>query len=623
MKSFRLGVLAVLLACGGNTPAPAVPAVAVQVPGAPALLANAPKLDLSPVREPKGMVAYASLGKPMNSSSFITNITGFPLGTQAATALGKAVLNDGALGESFELRKPVHAALTLDKEQALKMEYAVSIPLRDSSDATTLLAKRYSLHVDGGFTWLDPKEKPEKSLRTEPVENEEDREERDEPSDACAIMTSFEQASSLGAAGASKRLVCGGSRESVRNIGPYLVLGATRRTETKDFYFEGKLDAVKAQVTEGIDSLRLMTAWLSGKPGAGFIPFMGTALREFGTLATEDLAKATIELELGNSMMGSMTLGLKGKSSALARVMTSRSADGPAPAAFFKLPIDSQVATYRKGFDEKELEEIAQDLLKGLDVELASRKASSNDAKQAEELLSSLIHFYAQPMVTSAGFDPSLPLGKNQWGLSRVEIPFTEVSKVWALGDSVLNRNAAVAKVMTDLRKAFSGFSYSAKKTSVAGFPKSIAYDVVVTMPDKTKGKTNPTKATHTFMIAVPQDSGTLVATGTTAELAAKRLKIALDGTEEKTLAKRSDIDVLRTTKASSGGFLEPRMFWQVEEMAKLIPENARGILSDPKLGVSPMFFYGNGDKATQSVSLEVGKPVLDDAKRIIIHFAK
>jgi hypothetical protein len=262
-------------------------------------------------------------------------------------------------------------------------------------------------------------------------------------------------------------------------------------------------------------------------------------------------------------------------------------------------------------------------LLKGLGIELAARKASSNDVKQAEELLSSLIHFYAQPVVTSAGFEPSLPTGKNQWGLSRVELPFAEVSKVWALSDAVFNRNAAVAKLMTDLRKVLSGFSYSMKKATVAGFPKAIAYDVVVLMPDKTAGKANATKATRTFMIAVPQDTGTLVATGASSELAAKRLKIALEGAEEKTLAKRPDIDVLRTTKASTAGFFEPRTFWQVEEIAKLIPENAKGILSDPKLGVSPMFFYGNGDNTMQSVSLDIGKPVLEDAKRIIVHFAK
>src|SRR5947209_6927369 len=110
--SVGLGVGVGTGGCGGSPPAPQAPALARSSTAAP----PSPPPDLSPVPEPKTLVASARLAKPSASLAVVHAWTKLP--TPGAEQVTELVANKG-LGPVVDLDRPIDVAIAVSGESRM------------------------------------------------------------------------------------------------------------------------------------------------------------------------------------------------------------------------------------------------------------------------------------------------------------------------------------------------------------------------------------------------------------------------------------------------------------------------------------------------------------------------
>ncbi len=377
--------------CGGSPPAPQAPALARSSTAAPA----SPPPDLSPVAEPKTLVASARLAKPSASLAVVHAWTKLP--TPGAEQVTELVANK-SLGPVVDLDRPIDVAIAVSGESRMPQAMAaVSAAVKDPNLVRAMLSEHFKLvPAPNGATLIQG---PGDSAPKQEAEDDDDSSSgRDGGERTCELAPAYGDA--------PVRLVCGTDGQALAELGPWLTRTATRASAASDLHVDVRLKPVRAIINEQKRFVgALLNAVLGARPGAsGPRKLIASAAGDLADFAS-DLDTATVDVTLGDAgATASTSLALGGSSSALGRLLTEHpERGGPAPAAFWRLPADADFATFQRGVDEPDLARargLSLELVAGL---LRERGVKDADSKAVLEALGRLAS--SAPGAYASGLD--------------------------------------------------------------------------------------------------------------------------------------------------------------------------------------------------------------------------
>ncbi len=650
-----------LSACGGEAPAPAVPAGAGAKP-----VAEAPKEappDVTSVAEPPGLVMVGRVAKPSASIAVVSGwlraqLPGVP---QIGSDVVSELIAGDSVGAVVDLDQPIdvaaYAALKMSKGKA---GFAISAAVTSLEKAKAAFSQgdMKLVPAGGGILRIDGMGPPK-------GEEEEDEEERR----ACALVPAY--------GAASTRLVCGFGADAINALAPYLARTATRAPSVSDVHVEVRLAAVHAFVQENRRMIPLGVTGILGSTAQS-----NPALQELVLAAANDAADLALDVEsiaidakLGDaSADATLTTKYKGASSLLAKLVTFRPdrVDVP-PAAFFRLPADSESASFYRGVDEKDLSHPRDLVAAALAGFLAKDGVALADVKPLTDAVGKLLT--GAPMVGATGVDiptvekalaaardakdaarPAAELAAREalvgWRIVGVEEPaarFTAAVKDAVAGwnrpglakwlkKQSKDRPPSTLKIVP-LAKA-AGLPADTLHVELAVSPKPESADESDTPREAAKKgavakKAPPAKPMRFHLYVVPEGNRTWIGFGGNEELVVARVKAVLAGAPEAgTIAKRAGIDAIRDTKANSAGFftigglasssmvmrpLDGSSSRQMAEaFAALSAGSAKG--KTPMIFISTMQPLPGGAPGGTSVStVRLPRPVIEDFVKIAL----
>jgi hypothetical protein len=323
-----LALCAPLAACGGEAPPPAVPASPV---ASAAVAPPAPPPDLGPVAEPEGLVVFARATKPSAALTVAGGWAGLPMPN--SDDLGRLLAGE-SVGNLVDLDQPIDFALAL---RGRSLSGAMAAAVRSMDDAKKALSKYTLTPGEGGVLKVEGLGKPLGS----------DDDQTGGEARVCELAPAF--------GAATARLVCAESDEALKALGPWLVRGATRLTFPADVHVEARLAPVRPLV----DGMRRALPMLAGAAlhiHKSDVPEINESFRA----AIEDVADFTSDCDtialdtmLGDAQgVATLSAQFRSTTSLIARLAVAHPerADAP-PAAFWKLPTDSDAAFFHRGID--------------------------------------------------------------------------------------------------------------------------------------------------------------------------------------------------------------------------------------------------------------------------------
>jgi hypothetical protein len=294
--------------------------------------------DVGAVSDPEGLVFYGKIRELGDTLATIEGWAGksFPL----AQALGTVIDDDAA--PFVDVGAPVDFGVLVSQAGfQLHPRAAVSFALRDPAADGTRLAERFKLVPQANGVSLV------QTFGTHPGDRDDDV--ANLP--ACEISPAYGPAST--------RLVCASDAKALDEIGPWLTRTATRSLASADATLNARLQPLRPllRLGRGLASAYVRAEIDRSLRGMPWVKeLVGQTVDDLVDFAI-DLDSATIELGTANSELSlSAALKFSGHQSALSRLLSSHpERTAPAPAVFWKLPADANVAYFNRGMDESEI----------------------------------------------------------------------------------------------------------------------------------------------------------------------------------------------------------------------------------------------------------------------------
>jgi hypothetical protein len=595
--------LLTLAACAPAASPPVAPAQPVASP-TPAFVAQP---DLSPVREPAGVVLLARLRNVRDSLSAAERMVRVPISLE--NELRDALREEDA--DVFKLDASVDLALGLDPastDTEPRFQGAISIPVLDLEGARVQLERHrevvqllpgvYRAKVvarDDEVVEQGTEEGVERQIEELPLGKELPKE------------TFCDLAASVGDAPA--RLVCSDGEKELDALRPWLTRGLPREPSANaDF-------EVKASFTPLRD--RYVSVARAQAAGAGLLArqWLETSLqiREPRLLALPDLVLGeTIaffdDLDhltvSGDLVPDASEISFRGKvafrarSSWLTRVYTDANGEaGAPPEAFWRLPRDVDSASYARSADPK-LYEGFNDTVRLLVSDLLTQTPLSAGSKSAIDGFLASMPMQKAAVVTargSAGQRIPVPTGKRKttprdavrdfertvhsavgWSVVGVEGPSAPYAEWFKKGLDAYDRLVQDARNDPDLGPEVRAAKWVPRarwRSPLPGYPRGSAglevtvrfdskdiWDVTVgkeaDAPSHPAGAAVPGTVTLHWVVVPDGANRTWIGLSTDTKLLQEKLRVAVTGRERDTLASLPGLEALRATPTVAGGFM-------------------------------------------------------------------
>lgn len=347
----------------------------------------APKVDVSRVPEPEGLVALGRIAKPEAILKTAGGWAGLPL--PGGSELVRSVTDD-AVGAAVDLSQPVEGAVALGGSRSSpKPLWAFSVAARGSfEDAKATLSARHALTPveNGGL-------KIEGIGRDDAIAREEDE---DDDDNGCVLAHAV-----VGA-----RIVCG-ETPALEALTPYLTRTLPRESFPSDLHAEVRFGPIRGPVADLRAQLPILARGLLGSQSQAVRDLVDAAIGELADIVA-DTNRITIDGRMIDSgVTATMHVEYGSKTSLVAQLATS-SADrvGAPPAAFWHVPREADVAFFGKGSDPK-LTQHARELLTNLLVEtFAEQGMPDAERKTIKELVERrMLPLFVGPAVYAKGYD--------------------------------------------------------------------------------------------------------------------------------------------------------------------------------------------------------------------------
>jgi len=580
------GGLIPFVACGGSPPATHD---VTTLPSASASASAAPSVDLSPVPMPDSVVVLVHAAHVGATSDVIAEWAGQPLDVEAPLGelvgerIAKLVDLDGA------------ADLTISAEdrgghREPDMHFAVALSVKSFDTAKGLLQGEYGLLPIGNGAF-------------EITRSGSHRRDGDSDFRVCALAPSDN----------GGRIVCSRNATSRDAMLPYLTRGtASLRAIKSDLHVEARPGPFRELVKRERSSITQSGSRIMGG---------GRDLREVWESAVADLCdgfldadKATLDASIDAKLgTADLKVSAKGSRGLITRILTAHPERAePAPAAFLRLPSDSDVAMFTHGFDVDQLATPKAEILKGIDAGLATEnKLKDADRKSFTDALSHTIDLFTMPVVYARGVDigKALPAvagltessdaakiraGIEQaagWDIFGVDGQPDKIVAVFKEWTAVLARPAMVAAMKSDTMPTW----------KVAGAPRNAPAGTVhltLTVPhedtDWNQGKQTkrPPIILTLHTLIVPDQTRAWIVSSLDEATASARARALLAGGAN-TLASREGLDALKAARLNAGGFTTPRGVGMGVPLSWLFSFNLRyKAATDPLMGVSSQSQY-------------------------------
>ncbi|HQY61069.1 MAG: hypothetical protein IPQ09_09985 [Myxococcales bacterium] len=570
---------AMLVACGGPPP-PVAPIAAPEKPK-PVEIAVAPAPDVSPVAEPKGLVAFGRVAHAEQSANAIVGWTGMPL-PGAKEALG-AVLGEELAGV-VDIDKPFDFAVRVaGNKRAPTPQFVVSIPLTSLDEAKAKLSKFTLTPMPNGVIKVDGLAPPPKD-------------ETDEPR-VCVMGAT--------PGSAPARLVCG-DQGAVESMAPYAMRTLSIAPSQSDVHIEMQFGAVR----ESLESVRRLLPALAGGMLEGKKD-VGPATRDIIEAAVGDLADFAVDSDRVTLDIDAKPEGAKARlrysfrtqQATLTKMLVAGVKEvGPPPPALVGLPADVDMAAWTRPGDPTLYDRPRKLFAAFLDETLASDVPAADRKAIVALLADRTLPIFQGGMVFGRGYDldalkaaavekdganatdkqraeqkAALATQAVGYTLMRLERPAAQVALVikdWAtLGLKVMRTKSAKDKSkppLPTLRAAAVG----------AGLPAGTTHlELAIPRPPRRddKGKvTFAPKPVIAHIFIAPSDASapgtSWVAVGLDPKLVAARMIAARTPTGP-TLGTRPESKELLATASRSGFLVTPRL----AALVKVIDRGGRG----------------------------------------------
>ena len=392
LASFALALS--VTACG-SAPPPQAPAAARPVA---TVTPPPPVVDLSPVPEPATLVVSARFAKLSASLATAHGWTKLPM---PPSELVTELLTSEAVGPVVDLDQPIDFALAVVGTGArMKDLTAVSAAVKDPEKVKAALSERYKLVPgDNGALLIQGLGKPTRESGDDDGDEESKRTTEDrESSRTCELAPAFGDS--------PVRLVCGFTPKALAELGPWLTRTATRGTSTADLHVEVRMKPLQSTIADQKHLLGMLVgSVIGGRLGLSSLRDLAVALGLDLVDFAGDLDGVSTDLTLGDAgAQAAVTLKLTGTTSALARIATSHpERGGPAPAAFWQLPGDADIAMFHRGVDEAVLAKGRDLVLDAVRSALGESGVKDADRKGIVDGLAKLVSPSA--MVYGSGID--------------------------------------------------------------------------------------------------------------------------------------------------------------------------------------------------------------------------
>ncbi len=621
-------LLLLAAACGGNQAQPTPPVATLPTPpkgGGD----TGPAVDLSAVPTPDTVFAWGRATKPQRSLDMLStwvrqNIEGQgPLREMIGEKLARLA----------DFEQPFDFVVYAKPGVVPRIRFVLSVPLKGTVESIApTIADRYAF-VKG------PNGVLELAHKAKPTRNDDDDDDDDGDDDysdlrRCALAPAF------GAAAA--RVVCSDDG-AVRDLAlPFLTRTVTRQSFPADIHVEARPEAFKDFLTKNRSQAGLLAQSIFGRDAEikEAVTAGVTDVLDLGMDAQHGVLDISLDDKQGT---GDARITLKQKTSALARALVSHpeKADAP-PAAFGRIPSDAAMAFFIHGFDAADLAQ--PKLLGSKALENVLQKRSELDATDRKAFADAFLHLadlFVVPMVYGRGVDVvAASQAVNAWQSKKTDAAKQMTALSLVAGWDVIGIEAPIAKVQVPIKEIFAAFnrphvvtwqkamqSGSAEpidqwKTAapVKDLPAgNVHFELVdfnqdVNMnppPPPPPGRPAPPtpKPTYTAsklqIVLVPDGDRTWLFTAMDMPTLIAKAKATLAATDS--LAKRMDLDPLRSAKSNAGGFMSLRGLGMKLPIAWSTRTPGYALDDDPLYGMTtsdagmvavPFWFSEEGTKA-------------------------
>lgn len=644
-----------LLACGTTPPPQPPPAPA---PSASAAMAQpAPKVDLSPVEQPKGVAGLFRIKSPKATLDVLQKVLRLPTSLEE---IFEQEMGDPDVAKIIKLDAAIDGAVQLDpaaEEMKPEVFAAFSLPLRDFQEARRVAEARGKVQDRGPGMFSFKAKHARKG--------------------ACVV------AQSTGDAPA--RLVCGAKERDLEALVPWMTRGLPSQSlGTSDLHAELRMKPVQEKF-RGIFENKSMIGSLVSTAVARFAPIQDPAFSDLvGDAATEGVAFAsdieTVSIDgvvdpSGNGATLTGTTKYTKTDSWFAQAMTQHNGKmAAAPAIFWSAPKTADAVTYGLGTDPKFVQPIMKRLA-GLVSSMTKAKLGDADRKALEDLFLNMPSANAPTVSVSGHIDAPEPKagakakpkaederppmfggpplsaqeradGALGWRLTGVEADAKPFAKWFTDLAAVYNR-AGIQKALKEIDPKATKL-LTVKKVGAAGYPAgSTVVDLTVDVgefmrprfseppmaveavpggkgakghrpPPPKPVKAEKSKPISVHVVVVPDGGRAWIGVSANGDALKAPLKAALSSApKEGQIASRSDLDVFKTTPLVAGGFLAPRGIIDATLRKVPSPEMARAVVKGlPNKGETPILILMTGTPGaapTSTMELRLQKGTMDD----------
>lgn len=662
MRILPLATLVLLAgptACG-STPAPVAPnGQQGDVKLAPAQASASAAFDLSPVPEPADVIGVLRWSNPAATLSNLAACTGLPQALADANAqllvsstlkelVGGAV-DTRQLGAVVALDAPAHVLVALDSSsKRSKPIAAMSLGLSSLERAKGVVEENATLTEAGPGLWKISGREPSSS--------------------SCFIAAS--------AGSTPARLLCGERDRDVTALGPYLARTLpTLPLEGRDAQGELRFTALSAKFGDlARQQLRGLPILAQSQLSIGE-PQFDRALGDASNALQDELIaligeadKATIDLRVDGATCLNVTasFSLRGQTSWLAgTIADSAGRAGPAPALYWRLPKDSDTAFFGHSGDPARYAGIVKTLRAMLEGWLQKENVGKPADRKAIAELISLPLDQPTSSVSASGHVAATPAPPKGGKVTPDEAMKGFLGGLFgwhligidAAPDALIKylKNAVAAYNAPGVRARLPDIDIDPKELptiKTVPAPKELgksALAIEITFknlpsldapPGKGPGaKPKPVSLTA-HVLLMGEDKATWIAFGQDKRELLKRLAAVKEGAPDaERLASRPGLDLLKTAKLGSGGFvtLTPftRAFQDGIEFASTAAGSAgvssmpagmqqlSGALSNlPHKGEGLMFMTTQaqaGGSPRAELSFTLTKPALEDIGALVL----
>jgi hypothetical protein len=657
--------LALAVGCGGPpavgpTPVPSASASGTAI-ASPGLIPLG--TDTSAVAEPASLVVVGRVASVAKALRTLHGWSQLPMPKEDSIT---ELLTSEAVGALVDLDKSIDVAVAITgKGDDIQPLVAFSAALTDLGKAEEALQGHFKLTPDAGGTLhvdglgRDSKDSSDDDSDDKKPKGDKPKDDENEQHRHCVLAPS--------AGDAPARLVCGISLASVHTLGPWLSRTLPRTPPSTDLTVDVRMAALKPILKE---KKSLIAAGLEGampsRSGA-FSGLMSKGIADLVDLAI-DLDAAKVGVTLGDdSATATLSMTVSGTTSTLAHIMTSHpERTDVAPAAFWQLPGDADAAIFSRGIDANDIDGPRDAVVDAITNTLSLSGAAPADSKAIGDALRKFVT--GSPFVFASGIDLNavrrsladqrrIDRGGYSSSVTPERLDARRAAAEALIGWRVLGVEGdpkAIASAAHDLatawgRPGIAKAMHAAHKDGPvpsirilpapkgASLPAGSLHLQIDTYPfqmssrhadeDAKKAKpAPPAKPLAIHVLIVPEAGRTWITIAATEQLALDKATSVLAGApDDKKLAKRAGLEILRTAKIGGGGFSTQVGSSSTRFATAAISSRFYGaadfydgMASEPHQGATPLVFTttaqaGAGGGAGATATLLLPKAAIED----------